>query len=91
MIIQIINWILGNQPGGKHMLLSDLLQVIAGGEIIEVHDILNHLSYDPHAEIMPKEWDCYVVHSVYSVWDNDIKESSIMIEVVEVKDVKKNR
>lgn len=90
MILQIIKLILGNQPGGKHMLLSDLLQVIAGGEVVEVHDILNHMSYDPHSEIMPLEWNCYIVHSVYSVWDNDIKESSIVIEVVEVKDAKKN-
>lgn len=66
------------------MLLSDLLQVVATGEHIEVFVIDTNDMYHPFNEIMPKEWNEYQVRHFYSVLNESKKDSKTHIEVTEV-------
>lgn len=67
------------------MLLSDLLQVVATGENVEVFVFDTDDMYQPFNELMPKDWDEYQVKYFYSVLNENKKDTKTHIEVTEME------
>lgn len=75
---------LGNQLREEFTMikLNDFLEVLAGGEPIEIIDRMNCQSIDPKkGQELEYPFDCYQIVSIYSGLDIH-KESFICVEVV---------
>lgn len=66
------------------MLLSEILQVAATGEDIEVYVTDTNDMYHPFSELMPKEWDEYEVKHFYSIMNKSKNDSKTRVEVKEI-------
>ena len=69
-------------------MLSEILQLISGGENIEVFDIKSHQSYNPKAEKLPHNGAEYIVYNIYADYDKDKRDTLIIIEALWKGDAK---